>query len=64
METLTLRQTGKRNPMPLVLVDNPQCSYWSHMVNLFAEELDAALVGTQEAVGELEQDALAYSGWA
>jgi hypothetical protein len=42
METLTLRQTGKRNPMPLVLVDNPQCSYWSHMVNLFAEELLAS----------------------
>ena len=39
METLTLLQTGKRNPMPLVLVDNPQCSYWSHMVKLFEEEL-------------------------
>ncbi len=39
METLTLVQTGKRNPMPLVLVDNPGCSYWSHMVKLFEEEL-------------------------
>src|SRR5208283_3301799 len=39
METLTLLQTGKRNPMPLVLVDNPECSYWSHMVKLFEEEL-------------------------
>jgi uncharacterized protein (TIGR00730 family) len=39
METLTLLQTGKRNPMPLVLVDNPECSYWSHMVKFFAEEL-------------------------
>jgi uncharacterized protein (TIGR00730 family) len=39
METLTLLQTGKRNPMPLVLVDNPQCSYWSHMIKLFEEEL-------------------------
>jgi uncharacterized protein (TIGR00730 family) len=39
METLTLLQTGKRNPMPLVLVDNPECSYWSHIVDLFTEEL-------------------------
>jgi uncharacterized protein (TIGR00730 family) len=39
METLALLQTGKHNPMPLVLVDNLECSYWSHMVKLFAEEL-------------------------
>jgi len=39
METLTLMQTGKRNPMPLVLVDNPECSYWPSMVKLFEEEL-------------------------
>jgi uncharacterized protein (TIGR00730 family) len=39
METLTLLQTGKRNPMPLVLVDDPECSYWSQMVKLFEEEL-------------------------
>ena len=39
METLTLVQTGKRNPMPLVLVDDPECSYWSHMIKLFEEEL-------------------------
>jgi len=39
METLTLMQTGKRNPMPLVLVDNPECSYWPHMIKLFEEEL-------------------------
>ncbi len=39
METLTLLQTGKRNPMPLVLVDDPECSYWSHMIKLFEEEL-------------------------
>ena len=39
METLTLLQTGKRNPMPLVLVDNPECSYWPHMIKLFEEEL-------------------------
>ena len=39
METLTLLQTGKRNPMPLVLVDDPQCSYWSQIIKLFEEEL-------------------------
>lgn len=39
METLTLLQTGKRNPMPLVLVDTPGCSYWSRMISLFEEEL-------------------------
>ncbi|MGD0276171.1 MAG: TIGR00730 family Rossman fold protein [Syntrophales bacterium] len=39
METLTLVQTGKRNPMPLVLVDDPECSYWSQLIKLFEEEL-------------------------
>jgi len=39
METLTLMQTGKRNPMPLVLVDNLECSYWSNIIKLFEEEL-------------------------
>ena len=39
METLTLMQTGKRNPMPLVLVDDPECSYWSSVNKLFVEEL-------------------------
>ncbi|MEN6509273.1 MAG: TIGR00730 family Rossman fold protein [Smithella sp.] len=39
METLTLLQTGKHNPMPLVLVDDPECSYWSRVNKLFVEEL-------------------------
>jgi uncharacterized protein (TIGR00730 family) len=39
METLTLVQTGKRNPLPLVLVDDPDCSYWGHLIKLFEEEL-------------------------
>jgi uncharacterized protein (TIGR00730 family) len=39
METLTLVQTGKRNPMPLVLVDDPDCSYWIHLIKLLEEEL-------------------------
>ena len=39
METLTLVQTGKRNPLPLVLVDDPGCPYWIHLINLLNEEL-------------------------
>ena len=39
METLTLVQTGKRNPMPLLLIDGSDCSYWASIVKLFEEEL-------------------------
>lgn len=39
METLTLVQTGKRNPLPLVLVDDPACSYWSAFIKFVEEEL-------------------------
>ncbi len=39
METLTLVQTGKRNPLPLVLVDDPDCSYWIRLIKLLEEEL-------------------------
>jgi hypothetical protein len=39
METLTLLQTGKRNPMPLVLVDEPEGSYWSKWLKFSKEEL-------------------------
>ncbi|MGZ6238198.1 MAG: LOG family protein, partial [Syntrophales bacterium] len=39
METITLVQTGKRNPMPLVLVDDPECASWSRVIELFKEEL-------------------------
>ena len=39
METITLVQTGKRNPLPLVLVDDPDCSYWIHLIKLLEEEL-------------------------
>jgi uncharacterized protein (TIGR00730 family) len=41
METLTLVQTGKRNPMPLVLVDGPGCTYWTNMIKFFNDELYA-----------------------
>ncbi|MFO0752087.1 MAG: TIGR00730 family Rossman fold protein [Thermodesulfovibrionales bacterium] len=39
METLTLIQTGKRNPMPLVLVDEPGGTYWTSVLRFFEEQL-------------------------
>lgn len=39
METLTLLQTGKHNPLPLVLVDEPGGTYWSRWIRFFREEL-------------------------
>jgi len=39
METLTLVQTGKRNPLPLILVDEPGGTYWSRWLKFFEKEL-------------------------
>src|SRR5512135_1183520 len=39
METLTLVQTGKRDPLPLILVDEPGGTYWSHYLQFFREKL-------------------------
>ncbi|MCL5021986.1 MAG: TIGR00730 family Rossman fold protein [Nitrospirae bacterium] len=39
METLTLVQTGKRDPIPLVLVDEPGGSYWSECIRFFRKKL-------------------------
>jgi uncharacterized protein (TIGR00730 family) len=39
METLTLVQTGKRNPLPLVLVDDPEGTYWTGLIKFMKEEL-------------------------
>jgi len=39
METLTLVQTGKRNPLPLVLVDDPSGTYWSQLTKFVQDEL-------------------------
>jgi len=41
METLTLVQTGKRNPLPLVLVDEPGGTYWTNWIKFFKNELHA-----------------------
>jgi uncharacterized protein (TIGR00730 family) len=39
METLTLVQTGKRNPVPLVLVDEPGGFYWIRWIEFVKENL-------------------------
>lgn len=39
MEILTLMQTGKHDPMPLVLVDEPNGTYWSHCLEFIKKEL-------------------------
>jgi hypothetical protein len=39
METITLIQTGKQNPMPLILVDEPGGTYWTNMIHFIEEEL-------------------------
>jgi uncharacterized protein (TIGR00730 family) len=41
METLTLVQTGKRAPLPLVLLDTPGGTYWSSWIDFVKRELDA-----------------------
>jgi len=39
METLTLVQTGKRDPIPLVLIEEPGGTYWSRWIGFFKEHL-------------------------
>jgi uncharacterized protein (TIGR00730 family) len=39
METLTLLQTGKRNPMPLILIEEPDGTYWSRWLEFSKKEL-------------------------
>jgi uncharacterized protein (TIGR00730 family) len=39
METLTLLQTGKHDPLPLILVDEPGGTYWMKWLQFFQEEL-------------------------
>ena len=39
METLTLVQTGKRNPLPIILVDEPGGTYWLKWIRFIKEEL-------------------------
>jgi len=39
METLTLLQTGKHLPLPLVLIDEPRGTYWQRWMRFLREEL-------------------------
>ena len=39
METLTLVQTGKRNPLPIILLDEPGGNYWINWVGFIKKQL-------------------------
>jgi uncharacterized protein (TIGR00730 family) len=39
METLTLVQTGKRAPLPMILLDSPGGTYWTSWVHFIEKEL-------------------------
>jgi uncharacterized protein (TIGR00730 family) len=39
METLTLLQTGKSNPMPLIMIDEPGGTYWERWITFLTNEL-------------------------
>ncbi|MEC4675588.1 MAG: TIGR00730 family Rossman fold protein [Nitrospirota bacterium] len=39
MEAITLIQTGKHNPIPLILIDEPGGTYWPSWVEFFRKEL-------------------------
>jgi len=38
-ESLTLIQTGKSKPRPIILVDSPDSEYWKRLINFIAGEL-------------------------
>jgi uncharacterized protein (TIGR00730 family) len=61
METLTLVQTGKRNPLPIILFDEPGGSYWKDLLRFvrkqqlakgYVGESDLKLFETVEAVDD------------
>ena len=39
MESITLLQTGKRYPMPLIFIDEPDGTYWERLCNFLENEL-------------------------
>ncbi|BBO85281.1 TIGR00730 family Rossman fold protein [Desulfosarcina ovata] len=41
MESITLLQTGKRYPLPLILVDTPDGTYWERLFGFLEKELSA-----------------------
>ena len=38
-ESLTLIQTGKTKPRPIILIDSPDSEYWSRLIDFVAEKL-------------------------
>jgi uncharacterized protein (TIGR00730 family) len=42
METLTLLQTGKRNPVPVIFIDAPDGTYWRNFFDFCRDQLRAA----------------------
>ena len=49
LETLTLVQTGKRYSLPLILIDEPDGSYWSQCLDFFKKELlDRGFIGNAD----------------
>jgi uncharacterized protein (TIGR00730 family) len=68
-ETLTLVQTGKRDPMPIVLVDAPGGTYWKAWYRLVIDELkgrhliseeDLALFKITDRVEEAVQEIIGF----
>jgi uncharacterized protein (TIGR00730 family) len=39
MESITLLQTGKRYPLPLIFIDTPGGTYWEHLRSFLEDEL-------------------------
>jgi len=49
METLTLVQTGKRDLIPLILIDPPGNTYWSHWLEFIkAELMERGYIGRED----------------
>ena len=69
MEVLTLLQTGKRYPMPLLLVDVPNGSYWREVLRFFDQQLlalgfiDANDLALLHCVNDVDQAADAIVGF-
>jgi uncharacterized protein (TIGR00730 family) len=68
-ETLTLVQTGKRDPMPIVLVDEPGGTYWTAWYRFVTDELlqrgliskeDLALFKVTDSVDEAVQEIVGF----
>jgi hypothetical protein len=55
METLTLVQTGKRDPLPIFLIDEPGGSYWSRWFHFVEKELLARSCISKTDLGLFER---------